>query len=68
MPEEVVVTKNVKSTVSWTYVINDLNDEGIIWMFYKKESQKANLQQFTIEKVIERKGRKLCVKCKGYDN
>ena len=37
-------------------------------MFYKKESQKANLQKFTIEKVIERKGRKLCVKCKGYDN
>ena len=37
-------------------------------MFYKKESQKANLQKFTIEKVIERKGRKLCVKSKGYDN
>ena len=36
--------------------------------FYDKELQKTNQKQFRIEKVIKRKGDKLYVKCKGYDN
>ena len=32
--EEVFVIKKVKNTVSWTYVINDLNGEEIIRTFY----------------------------------
>ena len=28
--EEVFITKKVKNTVPWTYVVNDLNDEEII--------------------------------------
>ena len=35
--EEVFVIKKVKSTVPWTYVINDLNGEEIIGTFYEKE-------------------------------
>ena len=35
-PEEVFVIKKVKSTVSWTYVINDLNGEEITGTFYEK--------------------------------
>ena len=60
--------KEVKNTVSWTYVINDLNGEEIIGTFYEKESQKINQQEFRIEKVIKKKGKKLYVKWKEYDN
>ena len=66
--EEVFVIKKVKNTVPWTYVINDLNGEEIIGTFYEKELQKTNQEEFRIEKVIRRKGNKLYVKGKGYDN
>ena len=46
--EEVFVIKKVKNTVSWTYVINDLNGEEIIGTFYEKELQKTNQQEFKI--------------------
>ena len=59
--EEVFVIKKVKNAVPWTYVINDLNGEEIIGTFYEKELQKTNQQEFRIEKVIKRKGDKLCV-------
>ena len=60
--EEVFVIKEVKNTVPWTYVINDLNGEEIIGTFYEKELQKTNQQGFRIEKVIKRKRNKLYVK------
>ena len=66
--EEVFVIKKVKNTIPWTYVINDLNGEEIIGIFYEKELQKTNQEEFRIEKVIRRKGDKLYVKWKGYDN
>ena len=50
------------------YVINDLNGEEIIGTFYGKELKKTNQQEFRIEKVSRRKGNKLYVKLKGYDN
>ena len=65
---EVFVIKEVKNTVPWTYVINDLNGEEIIGTFYEKELQKTNQKEFRIEKVLKRKGDKLYVKWKGYDN
>ena len=49
---EVFVIKEIKHTVPWTYVINDLNDEEIIGTFYEKELQKIDQQEFRIEKVI----------------
>ena len=60
--------KKVKNTVPWIYVINDLNEEEILGMFYEKKLQKANQKEFRIEKVVKRKGDKLCVKWKGYKN
>ena len=66
--EEVFVIKKVKNTVPWTYVINDLNGEEIARTFYEKELQKTNQEEFRIEKVIKRKGDKIYVKWKGYDN
>ena len=41
-PEEIFVSKKVKNTVPWTYVINDSNGEEIIGSFYEKELQKTN--------------------------
>ena len=66
--EEVFVIKKVKNTVPWTYVIDDLNGEEIIGTFYEKELQKTNQEEFRIEKVIKRKGNKIYVKWKGYNN
>ena len=57
--EEIFVIKNVKNTVPWSYVINDLNGE---------EFKKANQQEFRIEKVNKKKANKLYVKWKGYDS
>ena len=68
LSEEVFVIKEIKNTVPWTYVINDLNDEQVTETFYEKELQKTNQKEFTIEKVIKKKGDKSCVKWKGYDN
>ena len=66
--EEVFVIKKVKNTVPWIFVINDLNGEEITGTFYEKELQKTNQEEFRIEKVIRRKGDKLYVKWKGYNN
>ena len=66
--EEVFVVNKIENTVPWTYVINDFNGEEITGTFYKKELQKTNQKEFRIEKVIKRKGDKLYVKWKGYNN
>ena len=49
-------------------VINNLNGEEITGKFYEKELQKTNQEEFRIEKVIRRKGDKLYVNWKGYNN
>ena len=66
--EEVFVINKINLTVSWTYAISDLNGEEITGSFYEKELQKTNQKEFRIEKVIKRKGDKLYVKWKSYDN
>ena len=67
-PEEVFVISKIKSTVPWTYVINDLNGEDIIETFFGKQLKKTNQKEFTIGKVTKRKVDKLYVKWKGYDS
>ena len=66
--EESFVIKKIKSTVPWTYVIYDHNEEEIVGIFYEKELQKANQKEFRIEKVIRKKDDKLYVKWIGHDN
>ena len=51
--------KEVRNTVPWAYVFNNLNGEEIIGTFYKKEQLNTTQQGFRIEKVIKRKGNKL---------
>ena len=64
-PEEVFVIIKVKNTVPWTYAVHDLNGNKIIGIFFEKELQKTNQQEFRIEKVIKRKDDKLYIKRKG---
>ena len=66
--EEIFIVKKIKNNVPWTYIISDLNGEEIVGSFYEKELQKTNQKEFRIEKVIKRKGNKLYVKWKGYNN
>ena len=40
--EEVFLIKNVKNTVPWTYVVNDVKGEEIVGTFYENELQKTN--------------------------
>ena len=49
-------------------VFSDLKDKVIVGTFYGKELQKTNQKELRIENVIKRKGDKLYVKKKGYDN
>ena len=64
---EVFAVNKIKDTVPWTYVISDLNYEPITGSFYEKELKNKS-RKFRIEKVLKRKGDKLYVKWKGYDN
>ena len=66
--EDAFVVSKIKNTVPWTYAISDLNGEEITGSFHEKELQKPNHKKFRIEKVLKRKGDKLHVKWKGYDN
>ena len=45
-----------------------MNGEEIVGNFYEQQLQKTNQKEFTIEKVIKRKGNKLNTKWKDYDN
>ena len=58
----------LKKYLLWTYVINDLNGEEITRTFCEKELQRINQEEFTVEKVIKRKGDKIYVKWKRYDS
>ena len=66
--EEVFVINKINNSVPWTYAISDLNGEEITGSFYEKELQSTNQQIFRIEKIIKRKGDKLYVKWKGYND
>ena len=54
--------------VPQTYVIHDLNGEEITGTFYEKELQKKNPKVYRIKKVTRKKGNKVFVKRKGFDN
>ena len=65
---EVFVIKEIKNTVPYTCIINDVNGEQVIGTFYEKELQKTNQKEFRIEKVTKKKRNKLYVEWKGYTN
>ena len=63
--EIIFIIKKIKNTVPWTHVPNG---EETIGTFYENEFQKTNQKEFRIEKVLKKKGDKLYVKWKGYNN
>ena len=66
--KEVFVVKKVKNTVPWKYVTSNLNGEEMVGTFYEKELKEQIKKKLIVEKVVKRKGSKLYVKWKGYDN
>ena len=60
--------KIIKHTFQWTYVIIDLSGENIIGIFFEKDLKKTKQKEFRIEKVIKKKGNKIYVTWKDYDN
>ena len=49
--DDVFLIKKVKNTMPWTYIIENLNGEEIVGMFYKKElQQKISQAKFRIER------------------
>ena len=45
-----------------------MNGEEITGIFYEKELLKTSQEKFRVEKVLKRKGDKVYIKSKGYDN
>ena len=66
--EKFFILSKTQNTVPWTYLTNDLNGEEIKGIFYEKELRKTDQKEFKIEKVIKKKGDKMYMKWKGYDN
>ena len=58
--------KNVKNTIPWTHVIEDLKDEEVVGIFYEKELQNTNQTKFMIEKVLRRKDLRMYINWKGH--
>ena len=64
----VFVIRKITNAVPWTHAVSDLNGEKSNGSFHEKELQKTSQEKFSIKKVLKRKGDKLYVKWKGYDN
>ena len=69
LSEKVFVITKVKYTVPWTYVTSDLKDEEIVGTFYDRGfTEKQIKKSLDLKKIIKRKGDKLYVEWKGYNN
>ena len=68
LSEEIFIIKKIKNNVPWTCLINDLDDEEIVGTFCENELQGTRQIDFRIENVIKKKGGKLYVQWKGYNN
>ena len=66
--EKVFVISKIKNTLLCKNDISDLNGKEIARTFNEKELQKKNQGKFRIEKINKRKGNKLHVRWKVYDN
>ena len=53
--EEIFIVSNIKNTVPWTYIINDLNGVKINGSFYERELQKSNQEEFRIKKLVKKR-------------
>ena len=69
LSEKVFFITKVKYTVPWAYVTSDLKDEEIVGTFYDRGfTEKQIKKSLDLKKIIKRKGDKLYVEWKGYNN
>ena len=66
--KSVVAERFIRTLKNKIYKYMTSISKNVYGTFYEKELKKTDQQEFRIEKVIERKGDKLYVKWKGYDN
>ena len=66
--EQVFVIKKLKTQLHGHMLLVILMVKELLEHFMKKNWKKTNQQTFRMEKVIKRKGNKLYVKWKGFDN
>ena len=54
--------KIIRNSVPWTYTISDLDDEKLVGNSMKNQSklQETSLAELRVEKVIKKKGNRLC--------
>ena len=57
--------KKIKNTVSWMYLVENLNGEKNFWTVLWKNIIKTNQIEFRIEKIRKKKGDESYVKLKG---
>ena len=55
----------IKNTVSWMYLVENLNGEKKFWTVLWKNIIKTNQIEFRIEKIRKKKGDESYVKLKG---
>ena len=70
---DIVSLSKYKKYFAKLYFQNDfegsvIKSKEIVETFYKMELQKRNQKEFRVEKVFKRKGDKLYLKWKGYEN
>ena len=53
--EEIFGISQIKNTIPWTYVLNDLMVEEIIRTFYENELQGTSQKEFRIKKVLKKR-------------
>ena len=66
--EEIIVTKKVKNAVPWTCMLLMICMVKISLEDFIKKNSKRQTKKNLERKIIKRKGNKLYVKWKGYDN
>ena len=66
--EHVFIIDKIKNTLPWTYGLMILMVKKLLEHFMKKKLQKTNQKKFRIEKALKKKGNKLYVKWKSYNN
>ena len=67
--EEVFTINKIKNTVPYRLPLLVISMvKKLLEVFMKKNCKKASQKEFRTEKVLKRKGDKLYVKWKGYDN
>ena len=66
---QIFIVGQIKNTEPTTYLLKDYQNKPISGCFYEQELAKVtNSDVYLIEKILKKRGNKLCVKWLGFDN